>query len=91
MESQQFEELLQQSQVQLVNFLHSELKLGRTFAEMTAYERRTGNLEHAELGKHHVGQAIQAIRKFSDRVSNEDTREQILKECMELERTLDTL
>lgn len=82
------QDLHDQANRNLIDFLRIELDLGFTFASVAKTEHDMGNLEHAEQSKQRAITAIESVRYFEERVPNRDAKRSIADRCAELERVI---
>jgi hypothetical protein len=82
------QDLHDQANRNLIDFLRIELDLGFTFASVAKTEHDMGNLEHAEQSKQRAITAIESVRYFEERVPNQDAKRSIADRCAELERVI---
>ncbi len=86
-----FEELREQSQRCLVDFLNVEINLAFTFVDRAAVERDQGNFDHYRHTKAEARKAVNTLHQFVDRVSNPQVRAAIRERSAELERAIAAL
>jgi hypothetical protein len=83
---------LQTATVQnLTDFLLADLNLGFTFAERAKAEWQNGDVQGFERNKLNAEKAINAVRRFVERLPSDEVREDILARCANLERTVAAL
>jgi hypothetical protein len=75
----------------LAEFLRTDLELGFTFADLAKTERQLGSVEGFERNKRNAAQALDAVRAFEKRLTDDGIRRDIKERCAELERMLATL
>ena len=66
--STDFHALIERSIRNLSEFLHTEVDLGITFAEMAETQRRQGNAERYETSKRNANSTLEVIDRFMDRL-----------------------
>ena len=84
----EYQELHDQADRNLIDFLRIELDLGFTFASVAKTERDLGNHEHAKKSKQRAITAAGSVRYFQQRVPNRHVRSSIAERCAELERVI---
>jgi len=65
----------------LANFLRSDLELGFTFANLAKTERQLGSNEGFERNKRNAGRAVDAVRAFEKRLTDDEMRSDIKERC----------
>jgi len=76
---------------QLIDFLRIDLQLGRTFAEVAALAKESGHMDHYGQAKADVEKAVEAMRRFIDRVRDSAPKAELNHELGELEQILSKL
>lgn len=89
--TQPLENVRDEFQNHLAQFLETELQLGHTFTALASTEQTLGNAERFGHAKGDASKAVAAIRKFLDRVEDTQARSELAERCTELERAIDAL
>ena len=74
-----------------IEFLHAELKLGRTFTQSTMLSYDDGHADHYEQAKRYATHAAESVRRFIPGVADDKIRDEIEGRLAELERLISTL
>ena len=82
------DELKARAQQNLVDFLHTELELGFTFAKTAELEASMNNREHFERAREHAASAIETIRRFESRITDSQALEEIRRRADELQKLM---
>src|ERR1700675_3231434 len=87
----QSEDLAQQSQRVLLEFLETELALGATFIELALTERNLGNSEHFERSKRDAEIASQTARRLANKLVRGESRASVEERCTEVDEKISSL
>jgi hypothetical protein len=79
------------SQRALIQFLHAELNIGATFLQSALLAHNDGHMEHYVQAKANSLKAIDAIKKFLLRVTDQRARKEMRDRLAELERLYSTI
>ena len=82
------QELHDEADRNLIDFLRIELDLGFTFAKVAKTEHDLGNLEHAEKSKQRAIAAMESARYFQQRLPNPEAKRSVSGRCAELDRLI---
>jgi hypothetical protein len=81
-----FDELRTRAQLNLVNFLRTELELGFTFARTAQLEASMNNREHSERALEYAASAIETIRRFESRITDSQALAEIRRRADDLQK-----
>ena len=80
-----FDELIQRSQRNLLEFINVELALGTTFVELALRDLGLGQRESVAHSKEIATSAVRTARRFAARLSADAARTAAEQRCAELE------
>lgn len=83
-----FDELRTRAQLNLVNFLRTELELGFTFAKTAQLEASMNNREHFERALECAASAIETIRRFESRITDSQALAEIRQRADDLQKLI---
>lgn len=85
------ERLRIKTQQTLVDFLRTDLDVGRTFVHIALSAKDEGDMDHCARSKHKATKAAATIRRFVKQVADDRTRTQIVNKLAELDRLISTI
>jgi hypothetical protein len=79
------------TQPTLIEFLHTELRVGPRFAESASRAKASGHLDHYLRGKRNAVMAAEFVQHFVNRVADKTIRNEISLRLAELDRLISKL
>ena len=75
----------------LVDFLRTELELGRTFVQSATLARDAAHIDHCIRSEADAVKAAEAVRRFMSQIVDADIKAEISKKLAELDRLIANL
>ena len=90
-ESFEYESIRAKNQQMLLDFMRTELEMGRTFVQSAALAKDAGHMDHCAHSTANAVKAADCVRRFKSQISDEDIRADISNKLAELDRLIGTL
>jgi hypothetical protein len=87
----EYEALRGKTQHRLVDFLHTELKIGPTFVQSAVLAREEGHMDHYAQAKSAAVKAADCVRRFKSQIADCKVRTEFGEKLAELDRLISTL
>jgi hypothetical protein len=86
-----YETLRAKAQHTLIDFLHTELQIGPTFAQSALLAESEGHMDHYAQAKGNAIKAAETVRRLIGQVADDAARDEVGMQLAELDRIISTL